>query len=114
MTERPRLPKSGNAYVEEKKITQYLLNAQHEEGKSKAKFFVNRGFNVDYWNQFHDALVSQGISNDVVKTTETPYGTLYVVECNCPTPDRSNPCIRTVWELRQESEQPRLITAHPM
>ena len=39
-----KLPNASCAYVEEKRITTYLLDLNHRDGKSKAKFFRNRGF----------------------------------------------------------------------
>ena len=108
------LPSADFAWVEEVKIKSYLLNLQHVKGGSKAKFFLNRGFTTSEWESFHDALVVQGKSNPVVKTTTDKFGSRYVVDCNCPTPDKLNPCIRTVWELREDETKPRLITAHPL
>ncbi len=109
-----QLPAVNLAWVEELKITEYLLNLAHPKGGSKAKFFQNRGFTVEEWEGFHDALVVQAKSNPVVKVTPNEFGTRYVVECNCPTPDKLNPCIRTVWELKENETKPRLITAHPL
>ncbi|WP_390624653.1 DUF6883 domain-containing protein [Anthocerotibacter panamensis] len=107
------LPNSSNAYVEERKILAYLLDLKHSSGASKAKFFLNRGFDRENWQYFSEALIFQGTNNPVKKVKETEYGTRYTIECHCPTPDRLNPCIRTVWELREGETQPRLITAFP-
>jgi hypothetical protein len=109
-----KLPLSNAAYVEEKKIAQYLLDLTNEDGESKARFFLARGFTIDDWESFADALIVQGQTNTVTKITPNPYGDRYQVDCNCPTPDQTNPCIRTVWELKDGTFAPRLITAHPM
>lgn len=109
-----QFPSAAFAWVEEVKIRSYLLNLQHTKGGSKAKFFLNRGFSADEWESFHDALVVQGKNNPVVKITSDEFGSRYVVDCNCPTPDKMNPCIRTVWELKENDRKPRLITAHPL
>ncbi|MGH7100330.1 MAG: DUF6883 domain-containing protein [Stellaceae bacterium] len=37
-----QLPFSDRAFVEEKKIQEYLLNPDHPVGGSKAKFFIAR------------------------------------------------------------------------
>ncbi len=109
-----KLPAANFAWVEELKIKSYLLNLNHPKGGSKAKFFLKRGFTAQEWEGFQDALIVQGKNNPVVKTTTDEFGTRYVVECNCPTPDKMNPCIRTVWEIRECESKPRLITAHPL
>ena len=109
-----KLPLSHAAFVEENKITKYLLDLTSEDGESKARFFLARGFTISGWEAFADALVVQGKTNTVTKVTPNPFGDRYQVDCNCPTPDKMNPCIRTVWELKEGSVSPRLITAHPI
>ncbi len=109
-----RLPNSACAEVEERKIVDYLLNLAHVQGGPKAKFFLARGFAVAQWQTMHAALQAQGRDNVVTKVTHHAWGARYQVDCNCPTPDGSNPCIRSVWELANPAACPRLITAHPL
>jgi hypothetical protein len=109
-----KLPAAELAWVEEPKIKNYLLNVQHSKGSSKARFFLKRGFSGDAWTQFQNALITQGKTNPVVKVISNEFGTRYIVECHCPTPDNVNPCIRTVWEITENTPKPRLITAHPL
>lgn len=108
-----QLPNAQCAWVEQNKIVGYLLNPQHLDGKSKEKFFTGRGFDSANWQIMRDALIAQGRNNTVTKVTKTEWGTRYQVDCHCPTPDGSNPCIRSVWEIRPEEACPRLLTAHP-
>jgi hypothetical protein len=109
-----KLPSVSCALVERQKITEYLLNLAHEQGASKARFFLGRGFSLATWSTFGEALVAQGANNLVTKVTQTDYGMRYQVDCHCPTPDGTNPCIRTVWEIAQDGRCPRLLTAHPL
>ena len=109
-----KLPNSNDAWVEEKKIRQYLLNSSHVDGASKAKFFKARGFSDSSWQTMQTALVTQGVTNRVIKTVDNEFGKRYTVECTIPTPDTSNPCIRSVWEIKPEDGRPRLLTAHPL
>jgi hypothetical protein len=97
--------------IQENKITAYLLNLDHPKGGSKAKFFMGRGFTLSAVKAFTDALMVQGQTNPVVKETETGYGLRYIVKCACPTPDASNPCVRTVWQAEREGL--KLITVMP-
>jgi len=108
------LPNSSTAYVEQKKITQYLLNLAHKEGGPKARFFLSHGFTVEDWKGLHDALVAQGQGNPVVKVVESGFGKRYTVQCKCPAPSQKDPCIRSVWEIQTAGSPPRLITAHPV
>ncbi len=109
-----RLPNSACAEDEEKKIVDYLLKLAHPQGGPKAKFFLARGFAAVEWQSMRVALQAQGRDNLVTKVTPHPWRVRYVVDCNCPTPDGLNPCIRSVWELPDPAACPRLITAHPL
>lgn len=108
------LPNATAAWVEEAKITRYILNREHPEGGPKAKFFLKRGFIPDEWEGLADALRHHAKENKVVREVPFRFGIKYTLDCHLPTPDRSNPCIRTVWEVRPGDDRPRLITAHPL
>lgn len=107
-----KLPNAHCAFVEEEKICQYLLNPDHKEGASKAKFFSERGFRISAWQALAEALVKHGRERKVTQVRETEYGTRYSVDCRMETPEAHKPCIRTVWEV--VDDRPRLITAHPL
>jgi len=108
------LPNKEQARVDEPKITGYLLKSDHPLGGPKAKFFLGRGFVVADWESMADALRHHARHNRVSRVRITPFATNYSVDCSVPTPDRSSPCIRTVWEVRADDERPRLITAYPL
>ena len=107
-----RLPNAERAIVEERRIFEYLLDLKHADGGPKVRFFLARGFTVDAWDVLQASLIIQGQTNAVTRSTDTELGTRYTVECNCPTPDERNPCIRTVWQM--EDDAPRLLTAIPL
>lgn len=109
-----KLPNAPLARVEESKLRHYLLNLAHPKGGPKAKFFLGRGFRPEEWAAFADALRQHARDNLVTQTKKTPYATNYSLDCHLPTPDQSNPCIRTVWEIIDHDSPPRLITAHPL
>jgi hypothetical protein len=109
-----RLPFSEECWIEEKKIREYLLNPNHPEGSSKARFFMGHGFSLEKPGELSSALIRQGQENSVVDEEITIYGTKFSVQCHCPTPDEVNPCIRTIWETRPGERAPRLITAYPV
>lgn len=108
------LPRANDASIDERKLTAYLLDLAHPKGGSKAKFFLARGFSPVKWEEFADALRHHAKHNRVVQTKDTLFGIHYALDCNLPTPDKSSPCIRTVWEVTSEDPRPRLITAHPL
>ena len=112
MKEPLKVPRVENAVVEEKKVVSYLLNKDHKEGASKAKFFLKRGFAAESWETFATALARHAQTQPVTNVEENEFGTKYQVECNLDTPDEMNPCILSVW-IVEDQNPPRLVTAHP-
>jgi acetyl-CoA acetyltransferase len=109
------LPNAENAYVEERKITAYLLSFESEDGQHKAAIFTRFGFTQEQWQLFAEALSQHGQRNPVAQVKSNGrFGTNYIVEGVLTTPDGRNPEIRTVWEITDEKPAPRLITAYPL
>lgn len=109
-----KLPKLEEAWVEEKKVTLYLLNEQHEKGSGKAKFFSQFGFSMAEWKQLADALIVHAQQHDVVKSEETKHGTRHVIEGELVTPIDRKPLVRSVWFIATGESRPRLVTAYPL
>ena len=59
----PRLPNAENAFIEEAKLTSYLLNLAHREGGPKAAFFVAFGFSPGAPDVLAEALLEQARNN---------------------------------------------------
>ena len=66
-----KLPHAENAYVEERKVTAYLLDPVHPAGGSKARFFQAFGFTASEWRVFERALIDHGQRHDVVEVEHT-------------------------------------------
>lgn len=98
--------------VPEKKVRSYLLNVRSRDGRSKALFFLARGFTDAEWRTLAQALTQHPIDHPPSIADETEYGRKLVARCQIRTPDGSNPCIRTVW-MDEVGREPRLITAYP-
>lgn len=108
------LPHANLAVVEERKITEYLLNSAHRFGASKARFFAAFGFTVASWHVLADALREHARVGDVASTTETGFGPRYEVDGQLSAPDGRRPRVRTVWQVDVGEVAPRLITAYPL
>jgi hypothetical protein len=98
--------------VSEKKVRKYLLNIDHREGRSKARFFPARGFTDADWQVLDQALRRHPIDNPVAAEEITEYGRKLIVRCQIKTPDGRNTCIRTVWMV-EAGTRPRFVTAYP-
>jgi len=109
-----QLPNASRARVDEEKIIDYLLNAKHPYGGSKASFFTQFGFTAERWESFAERLRQQGSSHPVSRVTETVFGPRYNVDGEIVSPDGRNPNIRTIWQMDHGVLAPRLITAYPI
>lgn len=109
-----KLPGGETAVVEERKIRDYLMNAAHADGASKAQFFARRGYNEGDWERLAEDLRRHGRQNDVTTFVESPYGTRYVVEGPLRTPSGDRVRLATIWIVETGTETPRLVTAYPV
>ncbi len=98
--------------VDRRKILDYLLNDASETGAAKARFFQSAAYTRERWRALHDALCAHP-NNASLQAVDTgsPYGAKHVFRCAITTPDRRNPCIRTVWQERDGGFW--LVTAYP-
>jgi filamentous hemagglutinin len=97
-----------------RKITDYLLNEDHADGRPKARFFKGFGFTLEDWRTLQSALEAHPSLNPVKESRSTRWGTKYIVECNFPTPDGRDPCILTVWLQAEPGAPAVLVTAYPV
>ncbi len=104
---------SGGRLVTEAKVLDYLLNAEHPQGKSKAQYFTRFGFSDQDHVALLEALLTHPDHNEIARVEENDYGTKTTVECRVKTPDGRDPCIRSVWFLERGSSIQRLVTAYP-
>ena len=100
--------------VEEAKIVGYLLNIESRDGWGKANFFLARGFLIEEWTIFADALRNHAKCNPVASIRQDERGIKYVVDCTIAAPNDDSHCIRVVWMHHKGDSVPRLITAHPL
>jgi hypothetical protein len=109
-----RLPNAERAVVEREKIADYLLNAAHRFGASKARFFAEFGFRMEQWEQLAEALREHGRRHEVARVRETGFGPRYTIEGELNTPGSRRPRVRSVWQMDEGAIAPRLITAYPL
>ena len=108
------LPNAHEARVDQAKIVDYLLSADHPDGRSKAAFFLGFGFDDAKWEALAAALRDHGVDHEVTDSKPTDHGVLYCVDGSLRTPDGRSPLARTVWLIETASTAPRLITAYPL
>jgi hypothetical protein len=67
-----KLPAVQKAIVPRTKITDYLLCLTHTNWQSKARFFLNQGFCIEYWQELAEALKDLAQRNEVINVEKTP------------------------------------------
>lgn len=112
MEVRLRLPGADEAQVPEPKLTEYLLSLEHPAGRTKAAYFISRGFRPGAPGLLRSALIAVARAGQVRGMTETPWGTKYYVEGSVEAPDGNRMRLATVWMVAGEGA-PLLVTAYP-
>jgi len=106
------LPHADLAVVPPEKITQYLLNDAHPEGKTKAAFFRRLGFRPENPQILEAELLHLARMADM-KEMPFAFGLKYVGTGLIDCPDGRQVEIVTVWALRFGQPPPYLVTAYP-
>ena len=93
-----------------KKLKEYLLNLQHPDGWSKAKFFRQQGFNTE--EELKDLLLHLISNNSSKQSVQTGFGVKYVVDGQVS--PESFTMLRTVWIVLEGEKICRFVTAYPL
>ncbi|MEI2611764.1 MAG: DUF6883 domain-containing protein [Candidatus Promineifilaceae bacterium] len=109
-----QLPNVEQAHVPRTKITDYLLSVAHEDGRSKALFFMRFGFSLPDWDVLARALKQHATDHAVTSVESSPFGKRYIIEGTLIAPDGRTPSIRSIWFIEDEEDIPRLVTAYPL
>lgn len=108
------IPNAENAVVEIRKLRDYCLNLEHDEGKHKARLFATiLGMNAENAEELRQILL------EVVKTHEAhlgrrdQYGQRYTLDFTIEWQDKSA-TLRSGWIIEQDSDIPKLTTCYPL
>jgi len=102
-----------NFVVPIRKLTEYLLNLSHPEGRTKAAFFLAHGFSPKEPDQLARALEAQARFAPQVSSRPGFRGMNLIFVGPLATPSGKQPWIASVWYLEEGSESARLVTAYP-
>lgn len=108
------IPNAENAVVDIRKLRDYCLNPEHDEGKHKARLFSSiLGMTAD------DAEDLRAILLEVVKTHEAKlgrrdeFGQRYILDFTIEKQDKKV-TIRSGWMIEEGSNVPKLTTCYPL
>ncbi len=99
--------------ISEDKIKRYLLDLSHPVGGSKARFFMDRGFNPATPDVLADALARHASPRWPGVSAVTPYGIKHRIVGPMPCPDGTAPIILTVWQVQTGRTSADFVTAYP-
>lgn len=108
-----RLSDCEKARVEDTKLYRYLLNPEHPEGKSKARFYELIGYTAANGEQLRADLLTLACSGSVVNELPNQVGSKYIVVGPINAPNGKTYQLLTVWAVEPPDHEPRLITAYP-
>ena len=107
-------PDFSNAFVGRAKTQDYLLSPKHVKGESKARFFLNAGFDSEQWQVLERALIVHAQTHPVSRKSDSPFGVKYTIDGEFVTPSGKKPRVRTVWMVPNSTQQLRFVTSYPL
>jgi hypothetical protein len=94
------------------KITAYLLDPEHADGRPKALFFLSNGLDGNDPGRFITLLHLHFESSAATTILETPFGTKYVGEGPMKMPNGTVHLLRSVWIREHEQKIIKFVTAY--
>lgn len=108
------IPNSETAVVDIRKLRDYCLNSEHDDGKHKARLFASRlGMTADHAEELRQILL------EVVKVQvaqlgrQDEFGQRYTLDFTIEWQNRSA-TLRSGWIIEHDSEIPKLTTCYPL
>ncbi|MBI3923675.1 MAG: hypothetical protein HY318_19805 [Armatimonadetes bacterium] len=108
-----KIPNREKAEIAPEKLTEYLLNADHRRGGSKAQLLSEFGYHPANWHRLVYDLREFHLSAEVELVRETLYGTRYEIRAPLLTPVGRWLTLRTIWQIDEGTDTPRMITLFP-
>jgi len=108
-----KLPNSANAKIDPDKLVNYLLNKNHKRGRTKALLLAKFGYQADSWQQLDSDIREYHLNAEADVVRQTMYGIRYEIRAPMQAPDGRTLIIKTVWQIDEGTDFPRLITLFP-
>lgn len=109
-----KVPNGEYAVADIRKLRDYYLNPQHDEGKHKARLFTAAlGITIDYAEELREALLRAVVTHEATLGRCDAYGQRYLVDFMLSRQER-RAMIRSAWIIEHGSDVPRLTTCYPL
>ena len=106
------IPNATEATAAAEKVRDYLLNAEHPDGGSKAAWFQSLGYARDRWHELASDLLALAATCENFATVRSSFGVKYVVKGQLGRRSRRSASVLVVW-IVEAGRSPRLVTAYP-
>ena len=107
-----KLPNAERAFVDMVKLRDYSLNAEHKEGKHKARVFAAAlDLAVDDAEWLRERLLNITKSEECRLGRRTDHGRRYLIDFELSRRQKSAR-VRSVWIVRKGEDFPRLVTCY--
>jgi hypothetical protein len=107
-----KLPNGEQAIVDRRKIVDYCLSRDHDDGQHKAHLFLSiLGLTSADSDFLIDALRKAAASSDIQLGKADNYGQRYVIDFELSGPSTKS-LVRSAWIIRTGEAVPRLVTCY--
>ena len=107
-----KIPGAERAVVDDAKVRDYLLSAEHPVGGPKARFFRELGFSRQDWAAVQQ-IIAGFAAADARLGRQTGFGQKYIVEGTIEGRNGRTASIVVVWIVLAAENSPRFVTAYP-
>ncbi len=108
------IPKAENAVIDIRKLRNYCLNSEHDEGKHKARLFSSiLGMTSDNAEELRQILLEVVKIQDARLGRQDEFGQRYTLDFTLEWQNKSA-TIRSGWIIENGSDIPKLTTCYPL
>lgn len=108
------IPNAENAVVDIRKLRDYCLNLEHDDGKHKARLFASiLGITAEDSEELRDTLLEVFKTQEVRLSREDEFGQRYTLDSVLEWQNRVA-TVRSGWIIEHGSEIPRLTACYPL
>jgi hypothetical protein len=108
------IPNADNAVVDIRKLRDYCLNSEHDDGKHKARLFSSSlGMTADNAEELRQILLEVVQSHEAQLGRKDEFGQRYTLDFKIEWQNRSA-TLRSGWIIEYDLEIPRLTTCYPL
>ncbi len=108
------IPNAKNAVVDIRKLRDYCLNPEHDDGKHKARLFSSiLGMTPDNAEELRQIVLEVIQTHEAQLGRRDGFGQRYTLDFTIQWQNRSA-TLRSGWIIEHDSEIPRLTTCYPL